>query len=71
MQLHQSKIREVWNRHYREIETEIAGKGLKPGTAAYRDLVRRAVMEHSAEIDHLLGQFFSEEGAGRAVHGLR
>jgi hypothetical protein len=70
MQLHQSKIREVWNRHYREIEADVAQKGLKPGTAGYRDLVRRAVTEHSREIDHLLGQFFSEEGAGRAVQGL-
>ena len=43
---------------------------LEPGTAAYRDLVRRALIEHSREIDNLLGQFFSEEGAGRAVHGV-
>ncbi|UWZ82855.1 eCIS core domain-containing protein [Occallatibacter riparius] len=71
MQLHQSKIREVWNRHYRTIEAEIAQKGLKEGTAAYRDLVRRALIEDSREIDHLLGQFFSEEGAGRAVKGLQ
>lgn len=70
MQLHQSKIREVWNRHYREIEADIAQKGLKPGSAEYRATVRWHLAQDREEIDHVLGQFFSEEGAGRVVHGL-
>ncbi len=61
----------MWNWRAWEFWRDIAQKGLKSGTDAYRNLVWRALMEDSREIDHLLGQFFSEEGAGRAVRGLQ
>ncbi|MCU1252851.1 MAG: fhaB 9 [Edaphobacter sp.] len=60
-QLHQSKIREVWNRYYRGLDAE----RLKAGTAAYNAMVRNYLSNGRNEIDYVLGQFFSEEGAGR------
>jgi hypothetical protein len=64
-QLHNSKIREVWDRHYRRIDGEISSRGLQPGTQAYNDFVRRNMEEARNELDHVLGQFFTEYRTGR------
>ncbi len=63
-QLHNAKIREIWDRHYRRIDAEIAQRELQPGTSAYNDFVRRNILEASGEIDHVLGQFFTEYRTG-------
>ncbi|WP_166359398.1 eCIS core domain-containing protein [Pseudomonas akapageensis] len=64
-QLHQSKIREVWDRHYARIDKEIAAKGLKPGTAKYNEHVKKNLQEARDELDYVLGQFFTEYRTGK------
>jgi Domain of unknown function (DUF4157) len=64
-QLHNSKIREMWDRHYSNLDAQIAAQGLHPGTPAYDDFVRRYLMDARDEIDHVLGQFFTEYRTGR------
>ena len=64
-QLHNSKIREIWDRHYRRIDEEIAQRGLQPGTSAYNAYVRDALTHSRDEIDYVLGQFFTEYRTGR------
>jgi hypothetical protein len=59
-QLHQAKIREIWDRHYNLLDQKIAELGLKPGTAEYVNLVRNFLRQGAKEIDYVLGQFFSE-----------
>ncbi|MBK8209067.1 MAG: hypothetical protein IPK78_03075 [Rhodospirillales bacterium] len=59
-QLHNSKVREIWDRHYRRIDREVDGLGLKPGTTSYNNFVRRNLEEARNEIDHVVGQFFTE-----------
>jgi hypothetical protein len=59
-QLHNSKIRTVWNRVYRSLDAEIERRGLKPGSSEYSALVRAHLEEGRAEMDYTLGQFFSE-----------
>lgn len=59
-QLHNSKIREMWDRHYRNLDNEIKAKGLKPGTEPYKTFVRKYLTDARDEIDYVLGQFFSE-----------
>jgi hypothetical protein len=63
-QLHNSKVREVWDRHYRQLDQNIAERGLRPGTQAYNDYVRRYVESARDEIDYVLGQFFTEYRSG-------
>ena len=63
-QLHNSKIREMWDRHYRQLDQEIAQRGLKPGTQSYNDFVRRYIESARDEVDHVLGQFFTEYRSG-------
>jgi uncharacterized protein DUF4157 len=62
-QLHNSKIREILDRHYVALDAEIARQGLLPGTPAYNQLVRAWMSNARAEIDWMLGQFFSEQRA--------
>jgi hypothetical protein len=64
-QLHNSKIREVWDRHYRRIDKEIEARKLKPGTESYNNFVRRNLVDARNELDHVLGQFFTEYRTGR------
>jgi len=64
-QLHNAKTREIWDRHYRRIDNEVERLGLQPGTQAYNGLVRRNLIDARDEIDHVLGQFFSEYRTGR------
>lgn len=64
-QLHNSKIREFWNRHYRMLESEIASRNLQRGTEAYNTYVRRYLTMARDEIDYLLEQFFTEFRSGR------
>jgi len=64
-QLHNSKVREMWDRHYRRIDEEIAAKKLKPGTQAYNNFVKRNLIDARDELDYVLGQFFSEYRTGR------
>jgi hypothetical protein len=67
-QLHNSKIREVWDRHYRNLDSLIKERGLKPGTKPYRQFVREYLFNARAEMDYLYGQFYSEQ---RAAAGLK
>lgn len=64
-QLHGSKIREMWDRHYRNLDDEINNRGLQPGTQAYNNYVRRYLETARDEIDYVLGQFFAEYRTGR------
>ncbi len=59
-QLHNSKIREYWDRHYRELDSEISRRGLREGTPEYDSYVRKYLADCRDEIDYLLGQFFTE-----------
>jgi 2-methylcitrate dehydratase PrpD len=59
-QLHNSKIREIWDRHYRNLDAEIKARKLKPGTPQYKAFVRQYLTEGRKEVDYVLGQFFSE-----------
>lgn len=59
-QLHNSKIREIWDRHYRTLDQEIARRGLSSSSAEFRNLARSYLQEGRAEMDYLLGQFFTE-----------
>jgi Domain of unknown function (DUF4157) len=63
-QLHNSKIREILDRHYRGLNAEIARRGLQPGTSEYNQLVRQYLDSARQEVDWALGQFFSEQRAG-------
>jgi outer membrane biosynthesis protein TonB len=65
-QLHNSKIREVWDRHYVKLDELIKQQGLKPGTAAYKSFVRKYLLDARSEMDHLYGQFYSEQRAAVA-----
>ncbi len=62
-QLHNSKIREILDRHYAALDDEIARRGLTPGTPEYNQLVRQWMASARSEIDWALGQFFSEQRA--------
>lgn len=62
-QLHNSKIREVWNHKYNALDREITSRALQPGTPEYRSFVRAYLTECRKEIDHLYGPFFSEQRA--------
>lgn len=62
-QLHNSKIREILDRHYRALDDAIASRGLTPGTPEYNALVRAWMDDAVAEIDYVVGQFFSEQRA--------
>jgi Domain of unknown function (DUF4157) len=64
-QLHQSKVREIWDRHYARMDKEIAAAGLKPGTAKYSEYVKRNLQDGRDEIDYVLGQFFTEYRTGK------
>jgi hypothetical protein len=63
-QLHNSKVREIWDRHYRQIDQGITDRGLHTGTQSYNDFVRRSIESARDEIDHSMGQFFSEYRSG-------
>ena len=60
-QLHNAKIREHWDRHYRTLDAQLAQQGLTPGSPAWRDHVRRYLTAARDEADYLYGQFFSEQ----------
>jgi len=64
-QLHQSKVREIWDRHYARMDNEIAAEGLQPGTAKYIDYVKRNLQGGRDEMDYVLGQFFTEYRTGK------
>src|SRR5258707_473732 len=53
-QLHNSKIREIWDRHYARLDQEVAAGHLQPGTAEYNDLVRRHLTDGRDEMDYVL-----------------
>jgi hypothetical protein len=63
-QLHNSKIREFWDRHYHQLDQEITQHRLRPGTQSYNDFVRRYMENARDEIDYVLGQFFTEYRSG-------
>jgi hypothetical protein len=68
-QLHNAKIREIYDRHYGTLDAELISRGLKPGTGEYNSLVRRWLDDARKEIDYVLGQFFSEERAKSGLPG--
>ncbi len=59
-QFHNSKIREFWARHYRELDSELASRGLREGTKEYNDFCRKYLENGRQEIDEVFGQFFTE-----------
>jgi hypothetical protein len=59
-QFHNSKIREIWDRHYNQLDDLISQHVLSPGTPQYNAFVRRYLSSARDEMDHVLGQFFSE-----------
>ena len=59
-QLHGAAIRLAWNRHYAGLDQLIKEKGYEPGTDKYVATVRRYIRNAREEIDHVYGQFFSE-----------
>ncbi len=65
-QLHNSKIREILDRHYRGLDAEIAARQLQPGTPEYNGLVRDWLASGSRQVDWALDPFFSESRAGGA-----
>jgi Domain of unknown function (DUF4157) len=63
-QLHNSKIREILDRHYRALDSEIAERQLSPGSPEYNQVVRKWLTDATGETDWALGQFFSENRPG-------
>ena len=63
-QLHNSKIREMWDRHYCQLNEQLRKRGLKPGMPGYDDFVRKYLGTARDEIDWAMGQFFSEYRSG-------
>jgi len=63
-QFHNSKIREIWDRHYARIDDEVAKRSLKPGTDQYKDFVRKNLEAGRLEIDHMYEEFFTEVKRG-------
>lgn len=59
-QLHNSFIRYEWDRLYKMLDAEIVAKKLAPGSASYNGLVRTWLKDGAAQIDYLVGNFFSE-----------
>jgi hypothetical protein len=59
-QLHNAKIREIYNRHYRALDAQIEARGLSSGTPQYNTLVRQWLTDARNEIDWALRDFFSE-----------
>ena len=59
-QLHNAKIRELWNKHYARLDQDIRARRLTPGTPRYNAFVRRSLQQGRDYIDWALGQFFSE-----------
>lgn len=68
-QLHNSKIREVWDRHYNELDAQLKSKGLKKGTPAFRAHARKYLLAARAEMDYLYGKLYSEAHAAEAKKG--
>ena len=62
-QLHNSKIFEMWKRHYVALDKEIASRGLRPGTDNYNRYVRDYLKSARDEVDYVLGQHFTQERA--------
>ena len=59
-QLHNSAIRNTWDRHYVGLDRKLDALGLKPGDQGYDSAVRQYLMDAREEVDHTLGRFFSE-----------
>jgi hypothetical protein len=64
-QLHNSKVRELWDRHYVNLYDDIVARRLRPGSDTYNDYVHRYLTDARDEIDYVLGQFFTEYRTGR------
>ncbi len=47
-QLHNSKIRELWDRAYKQLDADILERGLQKGTPGYNEHVRRS-LEHTRD----------------------
>ncbi len=63
-QLHNSAIRNAWDRHYVNLDNQLREHGLTPADPGYEPYVRSYLENARAEVDHNLGQFFSEKRRG-------
>ncbi|MDX2217326.1 MAG: hypothetical protein SFY66_28925 [Oculatellaceae cyanobacterium bins.114] len=63
-QLHNSYIRQQWDRQYAILDQRIRELGLRRGSPEYRQFVRQSLEEGRREIDNSVGQFFSEVRMG-------
>lgn len=63
-QLHLSRIRTDWNRHYNELDAIIAERKLIPGSPEYDATVRNYITDARDEIDWALRHLSSEKRAG-------
>nr|WP_285656653.1 DUF4157 domain-containing protein [Actinomycetospora sp. NBRC 106375] len=64
-QLHNSRIRDVWDRFYTQLDADIARNHLLPGTAEYVTYVRSFLTECRAQIDYYEGIHFAESRSVR------
>jgi hypothetical protein len=62
-ELHLSRIRTDWNRHYENLRQIISEEGLVQGTPEYNTRVRKYLIDARDEIDNNLKQFFTETRA--------
>ena len=66
-QLHNSEIRSKWDQAYDRLDTELKQRQLEPGHPDYDKTVRQHLTDARNQIDHFLGQFFSERRAAAAA----
>jgi hypothetical protein len=64
-QLHQSAIRDAWDRAYVALDAELAQGGFTVGSDEYVSFVRTYLEDARDTIDHVYGQFFSAARAGQ------
>jgi hypothetical protein len=66
-QLHNSEIRSKWDQAYDRLDAELKQRQLEPGHPDYDKTVRQHLTDARNQIDHFLGQFFSERRAAAAA----
>ncbi|MEJ2862580.1 eCIS core domain-containing protein [Actinomycetospora flava] len=64
-QLHNSRIRDLWDRFYTQLDAEIARSRLVPGTSEWVAYVREFLLECRTQIDYFEGIFFAESSSVR------
>ena len=61
MQLHNSAIRNYWDRKYVELDQLLQHAGIGPEDPEFTPIVRYHIDQARAEIDDVYGQFFTEQ----------